>query len=229
MKKTFILISLFAAATAAQASTCETRVDSHQKATTRERVDYCLTPDKAEPQAPGPTLIYESVTTNTPDKETAQKSAPLKQTYYPQDEVQVARGYVSTDRFPQLKNDIPSQRELQEAQQAKAVEEKKETTEQKPQRVMSVTQTQQPARQNTQEPKDNRSVKDEQKPARTMTPAPTTMMQQIESEITTPSAEAVAEDVSAVQEPVSVAVMDDVTREADDLFYKGQTTEKLDK
>ncbi len=227
MKNTLILISLFVAATAAQASTCETRVDSHQKATTLERADYCLTPDKAAPQDPGPTLIYESVTTNAPDKETAQKSAPLKQTYYPQDEVQVARGYVSTDRFPQLKNDIPSQRELQEEQQAKAAEAKKETSQQKPARTMSSPSdgVQKTAESAVTETEDKRSVKDERKPARTMAAVPATMMQQIESEIIAPSAGASAEQpetLTADEQPVSVAVADDVTREANDMFYGAQ-------
>ena len=227
MKKTLIFVSLLLAATAAQASTCETRVDSHQKATTRERVDYCLTPDKVAPQDPGPTLIYENVIANVPEKQTAQKNAPLKQTYYPQDEVQVARGFVGTDRFPQLKNDIPSQRELQEAQQAKIAETKKETSQQKPARTMTsqptaVQQTTQTAQTAVSEPEDKRPVKDAQKPARTMSPSPATMMQQIESEIIAPSAGAEEGDLSARQEPASVAVADEVTREANDTFYGAQ-------
>ena len=86
----------------------------------------------------------------------------------------------------------------------------------------AVQQTAQTAQTAVSEPEDKRSVKDAQKPARTMVPAPATMMQQIESEIIAPSAGAEEGDLSARQEPASVAVADEVTREANDTFYGAQ-------
>ena len=46
MKKILFVLVLGFSATAAQASTCETRVDSHQGATTVQRVKYCLNEPK---------------------------------------------------------------------------------------------------------------------------------------------------------------------------------------
>lgn len=222
MKQLFILMSVLLAAPLLRASTCETRVDSHQKATTLERVDYCLTPEQAAPQAPGPTIIYENVTAKEPERQTAQKPVPLKQKYYPQDEVEITRGYVGTERFPQLKNDIPSERELLEQQQAQEQETKKETSAQKPERVMAANTADIPAsvEPSVEQAEPVRPVKYEQKPARTMVSAPTTMMQQIETEIIAPAA---VDSTPTVQESVSVPVADDVTQEADALFYGAQS------
>ncbi len=161
MRKPLLLLTLFAAAVAAHASTCETRVDSHPCATTPQRVDYCLTPEAAQPQGAGPEVIYASVTTQTPEKETAEKTTPLKQKYYNEDNMFVRHQYVGSARFPQLKNDILSERELQ-AQQALLEEtSKKEATQQHPARVMpsqTVADTQE----------SSVSVNKWQKPARTM-------------------------------------------------------------
>ena len=48
MKKILFVLVLGFSAAAAQASTCETRVDSHQGATTVQRVKYCLNEPKPE-------------------------------------------------------------------------------------------------------------------------------------------------------------------------------------
>ena len=71
MNKTFVTFFMFslAALPAWAASTCETRVDSHQDATTKQRVAYCLTPEAEAPAAPGPELVYYGVSSSKPAEE----------------------------------------------------------------------------------------------------------------------------------------------------------------
>lgn len=137
MKKTVILFCLLTSAGLAQAaSTCETRVDKHQKATTLERVDYCLTPE-ALPEAPaGPEVIYYNVTTKTPEQQPAEKQTPRKQKYYDQNDVAVEHSYVGSKRFPAFKNDIPSEQERRNSAQAQGQAEPTQSAAQKPGRQM---------------------------------------------------------------------------------------------
>ena len=216
MKKTLILVCLSAAAVASHASTCETRVDKHQKATTLQRVDYCLTPEKAAPAAPGAEVIVSSVTTKEPAP-AEQKSAPLAQEYYPQDQVEVTHGYVGTTHFPKFKNDISSERELKEMQEAASDAAKKEATYQQPARVMAPTQTagKKSGKKAANKSSENtKNSKNEQKPARTMVNAPT-MMERVESEIVAPAA---VYNEAYPADAYPAPTMGDVSREADELF-----------
>lgn len=156
MKKPLLILTVFTAAVAAQASTCETRVDSHPCATTPQRVDYCLTPETAVAEKDGPSVIVSSVTTKEPDTSTPETTSSLKQKYYNEEDMSVRHKYVGSTQFPQLKNDIPSERERQADQNVAA---KKAATQEQPTRVMHSQQTEQVVSQ---------SVRYEQKPTRTM-------------------------------------------------------------
>ena len=111
-QKVFLLALFLTSAVLSVASTCEVRVDQHQKATTQQRIDYCLN----EPAAPaaqqnGPELIYKSISyQKEPPK--AEPSKPLKQQYFDENEVGVERKYIDSARFPAFKNDIMSEQEL---------------------------------------------------------------------------------------------------------------------
>ena len=155
MKKSLLVLTVFTAAVAAHASTCETRVDSHPCATTPQRVDYCLTPEAATAEKDGPSVIVSSVTTKEPDTATPEKTASLKQKYYNEDDMFVRHKYVGSAQFPQLKNDIQSERERQAGQDLTA---KKAATQEQPARVMQPQAAQE----------DAQTVRNKQKPARTM-------------------------------------------------------------
>lgn len=112
MKKTFAIFAVFflAALPAFCASTCETRVDKHQDATTMERVGYCLTPE-AEPAAPaGPELVYYGISSNAPQNG-AEQEENYRQKYFDKDGVAVAQDYVGTRKFPAFTNDTLSEQE----------------------------------------------------------------------------------------------------------------------
>lgn len=113
MKKTFAFFMLLnsAALPAFCASTCETRVDAHQEATTLERAAYCLTPE-AEPAVleAGSELVYYSVSDKAPEKQ-PQQDARYKQKYFDKDGVAVAQDYVGTKNFPAFVNTTLSEQE----------------------------------------------------------------------------------------------------------------------
>lgn len=121
MRKIFLTV-LFLSVVAAPAfcySTCETRVDSHQNATTPQRVAYCLTEeDIRQAQAQEPELIYYGVTSKEPQPQEPVNPSKNKNPYFEEDKVQVTQGYVSTNRFPEFKNDILSEQERLAQQQA---------------------------------------------------------------------------------------------------------------
>ena len=153
MKKPFAVFVLFfsAALPAFCASTCETRVDMHQDATTLERAAYCLTPE-AEPPAPaGPELVYYGVSGNAPQDPSAQ-DARYKQKYFDKDGVAVAQDYVGTRNFPAFTNDTLSEQErlaLEKAEKealekAQADTQKKAVTANPPLRTPSVLVEQEP-------------------------------------------------------------------------------------
>lgn len=153
MKKPFaVFVLLFSAALPAfSASTCETRVDKHQDATTLERAAYCLTPE-AEPPAPaGPELVYYGVSANAPQDASAQ-DARYKQKYFDKNGVAVAQDYVGTRKFPAFTNDMLSEQErlaLEKAEKeawekAQAEAEKKAATAKAPLRTPSVLEEQEP-------------------------------------------------------------------------------------
>ena len=103
-------------AMAAQAvSTCETRVDKHQNATTKQRVNYCLTPQleaTVDPEVPD--LVYYGVVNKTPAPAKKESASSLDQSYFHGKDLSVYRNYVGTGQFPELENDILSEKELQE-------------------------------------------------------------------------------------------------------------------
>lgn len=129
MKKTFVTFcTLLLAWPVIAASTCETRVDAHQNASTRERVAYCLTPEAAAPAAAGPELVYYGVSSNTPAADETEPAQPRKQVYFDKDGVAVNQDYVDTKKFPAFTNDTLSEQErlaLEEAQKRAAADQAK--------------------------------------------------------------------------------------------------------
>ncbi len=107
MKKTFASIFVFFAAvvTAAAQSTCETRVDSHPDATTKQRVAYCLTPEEAAPQPAGPQVVFYSVTDNRPQPTEEEETQPKEPVYFDKDGVAVNQNFQDTKNFPAFEND----------------------------------------------------------------------------------------------------------------------------
>ena len=160
MKKSLLLFTIFTAAVAAHSSTCETRVDSHPKATTPQRVDYCLTPDPVVPETDKSKVILSGVIDKTPDTDESARTASLEQKYYNNEDLFVRHKYVGSPRFPQFKNDIQSEREIKEQQEAQSVPAKKTATQNQPARVMNPSQA--------QEKTSSAPVKNKQKPARTL-------------------------------------------------------------
>lgn len=130
MKKTFAsLFVLFAAALPAFcASTCETRVDRHQDATTRQRVAHCLTPEPEQPAPAGPELVYYGVSSNKPTEADPETTKRKKQTYFDKEGVQVSSDFVDTRNFPVFANETLSEQDriaLEEAQKKQILEETK--------------------------------------------------------------------------------------------------------
>ena len=105
MKKTVSLFSviLFAGMLHAQ-STCETRVDAHQEATTTQRVAYCLTPQyggTVDNSNAG--LIFSGISTRyVPPAQTSSQKPTARNGYFRPEEVVVARDYVDTMQFPRI-------------------------------------------------------------------------------------------------------------------------------
>ncbi len=153
MKKTFILFTLFlsAALPAFCASTCETRVDKHQDATTLERAAYCLTPEAEPPLPAGPELVYYGVSGEAPQNAAAQ-DARYRQKFFDKDGVAVSQDYVGTRKFPAFTNDTLSEQErlaLEQAEKeawekAQAEAAKKAATAKAPLRTPSVLAEQEP-------------------------------------------------------------------------------------
>lgn len=107
--KLLISIALFGGATQIfAASTCETRVDKHQKATTLERVEYCLNEEANLPNDDKYSLVYYGVSDKTPAKQTKQQNEKFRQSYFDDKKWDVSRDYVGTKKFPELVNDIPA-------------------------------------------------------------------------------------------------------------------------
>lgn len=133
MKKIYLFsVLLLAGATVIQgASTCETRVDRHQNATTTQRVEYCLNDDPAAAEPEGPELVYYGVT--APDSKKQEKEGNGRSTqYFNGKKVRVNRDYVGTKTFPAFENDIPSEQAIIAQQQAMV----KTARAQKPARLM---------------------------------------------------------------------------------------------
>ena len=149
MKKIITFLFVFAMSSAAYAvSTCETRVDSHPKATTRQRVVYCLTEEPVVTSTvAGPELVYSGTYSRTPEEEETPKST-VKDGYFKEEKLSVERQYVGSGSFPAFVNDTLSEqeraaleevylRELEKQQQAldPSFAAKKATTERAPARL----------------------------------------------------------------------------------------------
>ena len=110
MKKILFVLVLGFSAAAAQASTCETRVDAHQGATTLQRVDYCLNEPKPEEVVPAQVIYYGVVSTEE-EAEGKQAKDTAKDGYYDGSKIAVSRGYLGTQNFPAFTNDKLSESE----------------------------------------------------------------------------------------------------------------------
>lgn len=122
MKKILSVYLLFTACALSAQTTCEKRVDAHQRASTMQRVDYCLnTPEEADEATPAEVIYYAEI---TQEDKTAQEEKPTaKDGYYDESKTKVSRGYLGTRQFPAFTNDTLSEserayqrRHLQEAQ-----------------------------------------------------------------------------------------------------------------
>lgn len=165
MKIPFMLLAVLGTSVVAYASTCEVRVDQHPKASTAERVDYCLNAPTQAAAAPGPEVIYYGVTTKVPEKQPQEQESSLRQKYFNSDHVKISHSYVDSKRFPPFKNDIPSERERRESFEAAQAQAKKEATERAPNRVMLVA-----AQQTEDVLPEPKQPKKKTKPARIMMP-----------------------------------------------------------
>ncbi len=91
-------------------STCETRVDAHQKATTNQRVAYCLTPDYAVPDSMYSELVFSGVSThNTQTAPATTVRTTTKPGRFDPDKVSVYRSYIPSTQFPELSQDYEEQ------------------------------------------------------------------------------------------------------------------------
>jgi hypothetical protein len=140
----FVLLFSMAALPVSAASTCETRVDNHQDASTTERVAYCLSDDETVTSTEKPELIYSDIYANPP--QTDEKITPTKNKnpYYNPKRKSVAQEYVSSEKFPAFKNGTMSEQERIELEQkvalAKQLADNYHATGQKPARTDSVKQ-----------------------------------------------------------------------------------------
>jgi hypothetical protein len=112
MKKFLILLSccLLPVLAGAQ-STCETRVDAHQRATTKQRVAYCLTPDSVAADDTNAGLVFSGVSAHYPSdvQPVDQGGAKAKEGNFEPEQVVIARTYVGTAQFPQVFDDKASE------------------------------------------------------------------------------------------------------------------------
>lgn len=109
MKKlfSFFVLSAAAAPLLAAVSTCETRVDKHQDASTAQRVEYCLT---EEPQEIDETPVTEVVLSDVysvqyPKQKTKQTASQQQETKtYTQQPISME--YLDRNDYPAFRNDI---------------------------------------------------------------------------------------------------------------------------
>ena len=121
MKKTVIFFAFCIIAVGARAqSTCETRVDAHQRATTNQRVNYCLVPGYGEEARQGPHLIFSSSNAYTVPQ--AAPSRPLRATAkkgsFDDADIEVTHSFVQTRQFPKFADDHVSEQYKREYREA---------------------------------------------------------------------------------------------------------------
>lgn len=112
MRKILILLSSFFLPVLAGAqSTCETRVDAHQRATTKQRVAYCLTPDSVAADDTNAGLVFSGVSAHYPSEVQPVDvgGAKAKEGSFKPEQVVVSRSYVGTAQFPQVFEDDASE------------------------------------------------------------------------------------------------------------------------
>lgn len=122
MKNTcFVLgLCLYAGWTWAQ-STCETRVDAHQQASTVQRVHYCLMNDQGGALVHNPAMVFSGVSspkeqpTVQPTKQDDSGARPG--TFKPK-QIGVSKVFVETRQFPKLDDGRVSQQEIYAKQSA---------------------------------------------------------------------------------------------------------------
>jgi len=126
MKNNLAFLFVVSACAAYAASTCETRVDSHQDATTRERVAYCLSqePVEVEEETAGPQLVYSGAYSVKQKEQTPVKS-DVKNGYFKGDQLSVRREYVGSEQFPAFTNETPAG--LARAQESESYDLEEET------------------------------------------------------------------------------------------------------
>jgi len=112
-KITLFTVLFFASTVVLAQSTCQTRVDAHQKATTPQRVEYCLTQDAYPAETvSNPELIYAQVSSHNPVAAPKQKEYTPSNPYFDENKYTVMQGYVGTSQFPVFQNSIMSEQEL---------------------------------------------------------------------------------------------------------------------
>ncbi len=104
-------------------STCETRVDAHQKASTVQRVHYCLMDEQDGSAVHNPAMVFSGV--SSPKEQPAVQPAPTKQDdalarpgAFKPNQVDVSQEFVPTRQFPKLDDGRVSQQEIYAKQSA---------------------------------------------------------------------------------------------------------------
>ena len=111
MKRTvFALGACLLGVWAGAQSTCEVRVDAHPRATTKQRVDYCLT-GSSETESNNPGLVFSGVTSRHAEESIVEKPS-ARAGYFNQENIKVERSLVSTRQFPQFTNGTLSEQEM---------------------------------------------------------------------------------------------------------------------
>ena len=151
MKKLFsiFVFTLAAAPLLASASTCETRVDKHQGATTSERVEYCLTEEPPTEETDVTEVVLSDVYSVQYPKQKTKQPAPQQEETKIYSKEPVSMEYLDRDDYPAFRNDIMPSLSNDDAHAA-ALE------------VLGMAS----------EPKENTGKKSLKKPARTMKAQP---------------------------------------------------------
>ena len=110
MKKILLVLFLFSACALSAQTTCEMRVDAHQKASTMQRVDYCLNAPVVLDPMDNAEVIYYGVITQDQQNGKEEKDT-AKDGYYDDTKLEVSRGYLGTRQFPAFTNDTLSESE----------------------------------------------------------------------------------------------------------------------
>lgn len=108
MKKLFyvFVFSFAAAPLLAAASTCETRVDKHQDASTTERVNYCLTEEPEEEETQATEVVLSDVYSVQYPKPKTKKAPAQTQETKLYNQGPTSMEYLDRDDYPAFRNDI---------------------------------------------------------------------------------------------------------------------------